>query len=95
MILIPSLFTAATFLAIHRFTINFTDLPYSNELLYPYTEQFIRISRQITDALQALLATLPGQRNVSVISYRFFYALLHNPKIFLNENLNYHYFIYL
>lgn len=78
MILIPSLFTAATFLAVHRFTINFTDLPYSNELHYPYAKQFIRTSRQISDALQAILAALPGERNISIISYRSFYTLVEN-----------------
>ncbi|EFO14471.1 hypothetical protein LOAG_14048, partial [Loa loa] len=69
MILLPSLFTATTFLVVHRFIINFTDLPYSNELHYPYTNQFIHISRQISDALQAILATLPGQHNISIIDY--------------------------
>uniref|UniRef100_A0A0R3RRW9 SEA domain-containing protein n=1 Tax=Elaeophora elaphi TaxID=1147741 RepID=A0A0R3RRW9_9BILA len=71
MLLIPSLFTAATFLVVHRFIINFTDLPYSNELHHPHTKQFIRTSRQITDALQAILATLPGKHNISVIGYRY------------------------
>ncbi|CAG9532240.1 unnamed protein product [Cercopithifilaria johnstoni] len=71
MILVPSLITATTFLVVHRFIINFTDLPYSNELHYPYAKQFIRTSRQIADTLQAVLAALPGQRNISIISYRY------------------------
>ncbi|VDN88584.1 unnamed protein product [Brugia pahangi] len=71
MILIPSLFTATTFLAVHRFIINFTDLPYSNELNHPYSKQFIRTSQQISDALQTILAALPGQYNISIVNYRF------------------------
>lgn len=78
MILIPSLFTATTFLVVHRFIINFTDLPYSNELRYPYTKQFIRTSREISDALQTILAALPGQHNISIVDYRSFYILVHN-----------------
>ncbi|KAM3718654.1 Basement membrane-specific heparan sulfate proteoglycan core protein [Dirofilaria immitis] len=70
MILVPSLFTATTFLTVYRFSINFTDLPYSKQLHNPYSKQFIHISREISDALQAILASLPGQHNISIIDYR-------------------------
>lgn len=70
--LLPSLFTAATLFAVYRFVINFTDLPYSNELRRPGSAQFVKISHQISDALQDVLSSLPGQPNVSVLDYRFF-----------------------
>uniref|UniRef100_A0A915PNZ9 SEA domain-containing protein n=1 Tax=Setaria digitata TaxID=48799 RepID=A0A915PNZ9_9BILA len=72
MILLPSLLTATAFLATYRFTINFTNLPYSNELRQPYTKQFTQISQNISNSIHTLLVqSLHGQYNISVINYRY------------------------
>ncbi|VDK27539.1 unnamed protein product [Gongylonema pulchrum] len=69
--LLPSLFTATTLFTVYRFTINFPNLPYSNELKRPGSAQFVKLSQEISDALNTLLSSIPSHHNVTVRDYRY------------------------
>ncbi|VDM94877.1 unnamed protein product [Thelazia callipaeda] len=68
MLLIPSL---VSIFAIYRFTINFTGLPYSNSLRQSSSAKFRETSQEIVNSLQTLFSSFPGERNISVLNYRY------------------------
>ncbi|CAD6196913.1 unnamed protein product [Caenorhabditis auriculariae] len=64
-----SLFAALSLSVIYRLTINLPDLPYSHELRRVGSDEFLKTSKELSEAIDKLLVELPGEHRASVFQY--------------------------
>lgn len=65
-----SLFSVVSLTVIYRLTINFPELPYTQELKNVESDEFVSTSRDIAHSIQELVKDLEGRHTAKVADYK-------------------------